>query len=212
MKNKYFLTGIGFVFLLASCGGENKEEEVLVDEVVTPESCTYSYNPDETVLTWTAFKLTERVGVNGTFDEINVVANNGVEDMYAVLNGATFTIPVASVNSHDETRDPKIKESFFGSLTDTEMINGKINSIDAGVGKVEITMNGITKLYEGKVKTEGEEITLYLTINMADYSAENAIDELNNVCEDLHRGPDGISILWDDIDIVVKSTISKDCK
>lgn len=211
MKNKHILFGMGFSLLVVSCGSDSTTDELVVDENLTEQNCRYSYNPDETTLTWTAFKLTERIGVNGTFDDIQVTANNSATDVFGVLNGATFQILTASLNSHDVTRDPKIKESFFGSLKETESISGTVKSIDAAYGTVEITMNGVTKEYQGTVRLREEEITLSLTINMADFNGGDAIEELNKVCEDLHKGSDGISVLWDDIDIVVKSVIAKEC-
>ena len=120
MKKNILLFGL--TALLISCGGEEETHEQ--EEVVaTEEVCTYSYDETSTVLTWTAFKLTEKVGVNGTFDIINVSANDGSEDMFSVLNGANFEIPVSSLNSQDEVRDPKLKNSFFGNMDSTGEFN-----------------------------------------------------------------------------------------
>ena len=181
-----------------------------MDEVV--ETCTYSYSSDETVLTWTAFKLTERVGVNGTFDEINVTANDGASDMFDVLQGAEFDIPVSSLNSQDEVRDPKIKNSFFGVMTETSSIAGIISSLDANGGSVQITMNGISKIYEGEVTVEGEEITFLTQIDLIDFDAQESVDSLGVVCSAKHTGEDGVNKLWTEVDIAVKTTLIKECK
>lgn len=212
MKKSILLFGFSALFL-ASCGGgeENTEETAGTEETIVDETCTYSYDPAETVLTWTAFKRTDKVGVNGTFDEINVTANDGSEDVFGTLVGATFNIPVSSLNSQDEVRDPKIKNSFFGVMNETAEINGSIKALDANKGTVEITMNGIAVEYEGDVTVEGEEITLLTTIDMVDFDAQASVDSLGVVCEEKHTGSDGVNKLWTDVDIAVKTTLVKTC-
>ncbi|MCH2235291.1 MAG: YceI family protein [Crocinitomicaceae bacterium] len=197
---------------LISCGGEATEETEGNETEEVVETCTYTYDPEATILTWTGFKLTEKVGVNGTFDEINVVSNDGSENMYDVLAGATFTIPVESVNSQEPTRDPKLRKNFFGTMSATENITGTINSIDANGASIELVMNEVSVNYDASVETDGETITSTLTINMADFDAQHSIDSLNVVCLEKHTGEDGESKLWSDVDIAVKTTLVKNCK
>lgn len=213
MNKKLLMLSISGLFLTACGGGEATDDgtnDTVIDEVV--ESCTYSYDPAETVLTWTAFKLTERVGVNGTFDEINVTANDGAEDMFKVLVGAEFDIPVSSLNSQDEVRDPKIKNSFFGVMDETSNITGVISSLSENGGSAEITMNGISKMYDGEVKVDGESITFLTQINLIDFDAQESIDSLGVVCEAKHTGPDGVNKFWNEVDLAVKTTLIKACK
>lgn len=211
MKKSILFVGLTSL-LLAACGGEEDTADSTVVDNVVEELCVYSYSPDETVLTWTAFKLTEKMGVNGTFDQINVNANDGSEDMFAVLSGATFTIPVNSLNSQDDVRDPKIKESFFGVMTETSEISGTIKSLSETGGTIEIKMNGKAVSYDGEVKVEGEEITWLGTIDLLDFDGQAAVDSLGVVCEEKHTGTDGVNKLWTDVDIAVKTTLTKACK
>ncbi|MEZ4923593.1 MAG: YceI family protein [Crocinitomicaceae bacterium] len=201
---------LGLAPLMMACGGSS-EEEGTDEEEVTEETCTYSYDAESTVLTWTAFKLTEKIGVDGTFDQINVTAAES-EDMFGVLTGATFEIPISSLNSQDATRDTKVKNSFFGVLG-TEAIMGKINSIDATTANVSINFNGFDIAYDGTVSVEGETITMKTTIDITDYDdGQTAIDSLGAVCSEKHTGPDGVNKLWSDVDIAVKTTLVKTCK
>ncbi|MFT5820319.1 MAG: hypothetical protein ACI8ZM_001558 [Crocinitomix sp.] len=212
MNKKLFMVALSSLFL-AACGGEPATDEasdITVDEVV--EVCTYSYDPAETVLTWTAFKLTERLGVNGTFDEINVMANDGASTVFEVLAGASFDIPVSSLNSQDEVRDPKIKNSFFGVMNETSNITGVISSLDENGGSVEITMNGVSKSYDGTVRLDGDEITFLTQIDLVDFDGQEAVDSLGIVCEAKHTGDDGVNKLWTEVDIAVKTILVKDCK
>ncbi|WP_066757138.1 YceI family protein [Crocinitomix algicola] len=210
--NKSLLT-LGFgALLLTACGGAEKSEETENEVVDTKEVCKYEYNHDETILTWTAFKLTDKIAVTGSFDQIDVTTNQASEDMYAVVSGASFEIPVSSLNSQDETRDPKIKNSFFGVMDSTSTIVGSILSLDANGGKVEITMNGKTVQYDGKVKVDGEELKFLTEINILDFDGQEAMDSLGVVCEAKHTGPDGVNKLWSEVEIAVKTTFTKTCE
>ena len=202
---------LGLAPLMLACGGSGEEEEATEEEVVTEEKCTYSYDAESTVLTWTAFKLTEKVGVDGTFDEINVTANES-DDMFGVLTGATFEIPVSSVNTQDAERDAKLRNSFFGNFESTGMITGSINSIDGSSASVSITINGQTKDYEGEVSVEGETVTMKAVMDILDFDGQVAMDSLGVVCAEKHTGPDGVNKLWSDVAIAVKTTLVKNCE
>jgi polyisoprenoid-binding protein YceI len=195
--------------ILISC---NNTETPVTEVVETVEVCTYNYNAESTVIGWTAFKFTEKKGVNGVFDKSEVLIANASEDMLQTLAGASFTIPVSSINSSNPERDEKIKNSFFGSMESTEIISGVVKTISETEALVEITMNGQSKDYTGTVSTDGLKVSFSATLNMTDFEAQHAIDSLNTVCYDVHTGTDGISKLWSEVDINVETTLVKDCK
>jgi hypothetical protein len=53
----------------------------------------------------------------------------------------------------------------------------------------------------------GNEIQLDATLQLADWKAEPSVASLNEVCSDLHKGEDGESILWPDVDIHITSQL-----
>ena len=77
--------------------------------------------PEATSVKWTAYKTTEKKGVNGVFTVLNFENKEGTTAQEA-LNNLSFSIPVSSLFSKDETRDVKLKESFFGAMLDTEFL------------------------------------------------------------------------------------------
>ena len=206
-KSVYYFGLIGFA--LASCGGGDGETTTTQDSVA---ACTYSYDSSTTELTWTAYKLTEKIGVNGTFDQINVAANDNATDMFGVLTGATFDIPVATLNSQDPVRDGKVKNTFFGNMAETSSISGTVNSINATEASVAVRMNGVTVDYTGVVTVKDETITMTTTIDLVDFNATTSLDSLSIVCAEKHTGPDGVNKFWTTVDIAVKTTLIKNCK
>lgn len=210
IMSKKIFSILSISILLVSCGGGSSETTEETKDTVA--ACTYSYDSSATELTWTAFKLTEKIGVNGTFNEINVVANDGAPDMFAVLNGATFSIPVSSLNTQDNVRDGKIKNSFFGNMAATDLLTGNVVSISNSGATVAITMNEVTKEYSGEVIVDGETITVKTGIDILDFNGQVPMDSLSVVCSEKHTGPDGINKLWSTVDIVVKTTLIKNCQ
>ena len=209
MKKNIIVLGLLSIVAL-SCGetaAENVEEVVVQEQV-----CTYAYNAESTIVGWTAFKFTEKKGVNGVFEKVDVLIAQNSEDMLQTLSGASFTIPIESVNTENPDRDYKIKNSFFGTMESSEVISGIIKSIDSEKALVEISMNGMSVEYEGVVLVEGEKVSFSTSIDMVDFESQKSIDSLNSVCIAVHTGSDGISKLWSEVDINVETTLVKECK
>jgi len=212
MKRK-LIFGITLSTLMFSCTTtetETNHQEEQVDEI---QLCTYSYQPETTVINWTAFKTTAKKGVSGKFDEFDVlVPNDNNEFMIQSLNSATVTIPVNSVNSDNPERDKKIDSLFFGAMNQTEIISVLIKSITEESAAVEITMNGKSVDYDGQITVENETVKFHTTINLDDFEAQPAVESLNTACKDLHTGDDGVSKLWSEVDIDVETTLKQNCK
>lgn len=201
---------------LASCGseGEKKVEEKKPTKLAE-ETCTYSYNDNEVTASWTAFKFTEKAGVGGKFDSVIVSTSGEVDAPEKILGGLSFKIPVTSTNTNNPDRDKKIIDSFFGSMTNTEMISGTVKSMkgngEAGTAMVELMMNDSVYMQEVAYEIEGAQVTLSGTVDVSNWGGNEAILALNKVCEDLHKGEDGISKLWPTVDISIVALLNKEC-
>lgn len=211
MKRKLFF-GTALSVLLFACTEANNEETKTEEQVDEVQICTYNYQPETTVINWTAFKTTAKKGVSGKFDNFDVlVPNNGNEFMIQSLNSATITIPVNSVNSDNPERDKKIDSLFFGAMEHTEIISVLIKSITETNAVVEITMNGKSVDYEGQITVENQTVIFNATINLDDFEAQPAVESLNTACKELHTGEDGVSKLWSEVDIKVETTLKQNC-
>ncbi len=203
---------------LVACGsdGETKQAEPEKKIEFAQETCSYSYDANAVTAAWTAFKFTEKAGVGGQFDSVVVSTAGSVDTPEKILGGLSFEIPISSVNTKNPDRDKKIMESFFGTMANTGSITGSIVGMkgngEAGTAQVKLTMNDSTYQQELKYAIEGTKVSLTGTIDVVNWDGMSAIDALNKVCEELHKGEDGVSKLWPTVDINISAVLSKDCK
>ncbi|WP_147677589.1 YceI family protein [Algibacter pacificus] len=190
---------------LAACKNEKKESKT----EATPEAATavkYVVKPQGTSVKWTAYKTTEKLPVGGEFKILKFENKTGATPEEA-LNNLSFSIPVSSVFTNDatNTRDAKIRASFFGAMLDTEFLKGTIK-YNNGSYSAAITMNGVTSDLPLDVKiTEERRVVMTGVMNLKDWNALGALESLNKVCFDLHKGSDGVSKTWEDVAIEVKT-------
>lgn len=218
MQIKHLATVVFSSVLLASCGGAgdqpSSETSKEAGSEAKQETCTYSYADAPVEVLWVAYKYTAKTGVKGKFEE-STVTPGGKGSVVDVLTGAQVSIATASSNSGDPTRDPKIVASFFGKLENGATLSGVITFATgddiAGEVSADITMNGQTKPVEGTYKVNDATVELRFELNVETWSAGAALAELNKVCEDLHKGADGNSVLWPDVTVFVTVALNKDC-
>lgn len=209
---KSVLSVFAFVSLLiVSCGGGH-EAENQEPEVKQEPKCTYSYFNDSTKIKWTAYKLTEKAGVEGAFLDFTVEGTHENEDPKKALEGATFSIETNSTETNDTSRNGKIFRYFFMSMN-TPTITGSLKSFseDGNTANIVIKMNEIEKEIAAPVKWEGEVVTIKTDINVEDWNGQDAIAALNKECKEKHTGTDGVSKLWPDVTIMIKTTLVKNC-
>ena len=203
---------------LAACGSEGGNEASKTEKKeikLAEEVCNYSYNAESVTASWTEFKFTEKAGVGGKFDSVIVSTSGSVDSPEKMLGELKFEIPISSTNTNNPDRDMKIIEYFFGTLSNTEMISGNIVSAkgnnEEGTAMVNLSMNDKTFQQEVNYKIEGAQVSLMGTIDVGNWNGNDAIAALNKVCDDLHKGEDGISKLWPTVDISIVALLDKSC-
>jgi len=216
MKNFLFVFGIAF--LLVSCSDKTKNKansEGGSENDSAVEECVFEIQNAFTKLEWEAYKTTARVPVKGSFDDIKINAGAVNSSAKDILNGLSFEIAVGSTNSNNEERDPKIVEHFFGAMMNTDFIKGEITSLDGndsvGKARIAISMNDMTHAVDADYTIDGVQVKLGCLISLGDWKAETAVQSLNAVCDDLHKGDDGVSKLWPEVQVTVVSTLKKNC-
>jgi polyisoprenoid-binding protein YceI len=218
MKKLFITAGIiSSTALFVSCGETEKTEEkneIPADTAIETKPCMLTLDNESVVVNWTAFKLSDKVGVGGTFDSVVVSGVTENETMDGAAATAHFDIYTASVNSKNPERDVKISDSFFGTMTNTATISGKIISLkEDGSGTIALTMNGVEKEIDVEWKATSEKrLKLSATINVTDWSAQPSLDSLNGVCSVEHTGKEGTSVLWPDVEIEVFADFKSVCE
>jgi len=212
---KYFYSVITIGLLFASCGEQSEDQAEQTQEKSEIKNCLYSYNPATSELSWTAYKFLSKAGVGGSFTEVQVDSPASTGDAKSMIEALSFKIPIASTETNDAGRNKKIQEFFFGSLTSTELISGKVISLgDNGKATLSITMNEITQEVEGDYTLEGGRFIYSTEIDVNDWNAEAGIAALNEECKDLHtdlENGDTESKLWSDVSISFSTTLTEVC-
>lgn len=217
MKSKFWNLGMLLISLVfVSCGSEGEDaEKKEVKEEIAVESCIYTYNADSSKVNWTAFKTTEHVAVGGRFDSVLVVIPDSMTSALEALKNVSFTIISSSVFTDNSIRDNTLRKYFFSTLANEGNIEGKIKIVEgddvSGGGTVALTINEVNRDIGFKYTIEGNVINLDTKISLNSFEGQNAVKSLNAECDELHKGADGISKLWPEIEIVVKAVLNKDC-
>ena len=196
------------IILFTACKNEKSNTEESKDTTETPE-VLYIAISEATSVNWTAYKTTEKTPVGGQFTTVNFDDKKGTTPEEA-LNGLEFSIPISSLFTKDETRDAKIKASFFGAMLDPELIGGTIKYVD-GKYIASLTMNGVTNDLPLDVTiTDERRVKMTTVMQLKDWNALEALASLNKVCFELHKGPDGVSKTWEEVAIEVSTYLRKE--
>tara|TARA_B100000809_G_scaffold254895_1_gene292678 strand:- start:3726 stop:4367 length:642 start_codon:yes stop_codon:yes gene_type:complete len=212
MKKIFLTLSVITALTLASCGGGEKTET----KVPTEETCFYSYNETTGAqVRWTAFKTTAKKPVGGQFDQVNVTVGEKSTKVTDVLKTIKFNIPTSSTNTANEGRDAKIITSFFGAMNATDLIIGQVKDAtgDNKSGSCEfyLTLNNVEREVTLNYTLEDALLTLTGEIDLINFQAEDAVASLNKVCEDLHKGEDGVTKTWSVVELSIETTLNKNC-
>jgi hypothetical protein len=207
MKN-IALSFFAFSLLFASCSSNNTTDAELDSGV---QECYYTINESSVQVNWVAYKFTDKTPVEGGFDQVNVTGFQTLNDLDKLINGLSFEIPVNSLNSNNPERDEKIKNTFFGSLRETGVLKGYVVSSNKDEVVLSLSMNGLTKDVVGKSIYENGMYMFTAKLDLNIFNAGAAVQALNKLCYDLHIGPDGVSKLWDEVEIRFQCSVNEDC-
>lgn len=204
MKNLILLF-IACTFLtFTSCKNEVKEQNEEKPKIELKE--TFIVSQEKTTVKWTAYKTTEKTPVSGSFKKIKIDSKEGASPLDA-LNGIKFSIPVSSLFTDNEERDGKLKASFFGAMLDTELLSGSLSFDENKMCTASIKMNGVTHDLPLTYSAKENNFTFKGVMNLDDWNASEAIEALNKVCFELHKGADGVSKTWNEVAIEITTEI-----
>ncbi|MEN8186612.1 MAG: YceI family protein [Bacteroidota bacterium] len=194
ISNFYPIVLISLMILFFSC----KKEQKKIDEP------TFTIENNDINIQWTAYKTNQKIPVKGTFNEVELYDVTPAANPSEVIRNLKFSIPVKSIYSKDSIRDFKLREFLFGAMNNTNNIEGKISLDNEGKGNASLTMNGFTKEIPVSYNVHGENIKIDANIDLNNWQAQAALTALNDVCSEKHKGDDGISKTWSEVDIHIE--------
>lgn len=195
---------IATAFNFSACKSEAKKETPTTE--VKKSVAPFAVSNAKNEINFTAYKTTEKVAVGGTFKKVNVLSGGEGNSVKEAINNTEFSIPISSLATKDSSRDYKIKKFFFGTMTDTKVLSGKLMLNDDTTGTAKITMNGETKDVPFTYTIVDKSFTMKATIDINTWNASKALAALNKVCEVLHTGADGVSKTWSEVGLNITST------
>lgn len=178
--------------------------------------CTYSVASDAVKVEWTAFKLTEKVGVTGTFNTTTQAGPTEADSLVALAKGLSMKIDGASVESNNPGRNATISQFFFQQFSPPAEITGKVESVEGddskGTLNIAVTMNGTTKTVPfAYTISKDHAVEATATIDMMDFAMQKPFDTLHQACEEQHTGEDGVSKTWTDVDLKLSGKFAESC-
>jgi polyisoprenoid-binding protein YceI len=175
-------------------------------------NCKYKVDPSTAKLTWTGYKFTEKTGVSGTFDSIDVQQTEA-SSAEAVIESVKFRIDTASVNSQNPERDEKLALYIFGALVDPGSISGSVGRVDLNKGKASanLTINGTKKSVDFTISNDKANYTFASKIDLGEFKMSKSMEALHTACEKLHIGRDGKSVTWPEVGIKIVAAVTETC-
>jgi hypothetical protein len=70
-------------------------------------------------------------------------------------------------------------------------------------------MNTMSHPLDYTYSFKNDTIVMLAQLDLNTWNGEEAMNSLNKECYDLHKGTDGISKLWPDVDVLIKLPVTK---
>lgn len=205
---KVVVLSLLFVVALSftSCKSEKSKKEETPSTQKKEQTKAYSLKSAKNEINFVAYKTTDKVPVGGQFKKVNIISGGEGNTIKEAISNAEFSIPVSSLFTNNTSRDYKIKKFFFGIMDNTKLLSGKFMIENDTNGYVSLTMNGVTDKIPFTYSIEAKSFSMKAAMDINKWNAVKALNSLNTVCKDLHKGADGVSKTWSEVVLNIKTT------
>lgn len=194
-------------FSFSFCKSEKKKDVENEYKVEAKKSrFPFSLESAKNEINFIAYKTTDKVPVGGQFKKVDIITGGEGNSIKEAIHNTDFSIPVSSLFTKNTSRDYKIKKFFFGIMDNTKLLSGKLVIENDSIGTASIKMNGVTEKVPFTYTIEATTFSMKATMDITKWNAVEALNSLNTVCRDLHKGEDGVSKTWSDVALNIKST------
>lgn len=201
-----------------SCKPPSEDGKTRHEQDTSENGCVYRVlAPGSIQVGWTAFKTTQKIGVDGKFMTVSWIQPSDISQqtfasVEEILREAQLLIETASLSTGDSIRDRRIYFSFFLQMHKGDSIWVAVDSVMPDHLIARITMNGQDAQIPMQWNLQGDTLRAWGTIDVIrDFSADSALQALNEACKDLHTGPDGVSKTWSTVEIFVELPLKVEC-
>ena len=196
--------------ILMSCSERKDAEQNKKDKSeLQKEQVLYSLDHEKIDVIWGGFKTTEKVKVVGVFEEFSFDREDKFyPSISELLSGMKFQIQTNSSNSGDPIRDLNLKNNFFKLLTKEFVIKGTFENFEKN--SVTVNFDFLSQSIPLNLKVDFNNSLLQLkgVFNMKNqFGSSKAFDRIHEVCYELHKGNDGLSKTWEEVEIHIKAPI-----
>jgi hypothetical protein len=209
---KPFLKFIGLLLLLSilwSCNNSKKKPTAtMADSKEISKNEAYTLDDLGITIAWTAYKFTDKVGVSGTFEDYTLNKESVSGSVESILKKLKLSIPTECIDSGNAIRDFKLTTYFF-EVFNTPSITGTILNAKEGEGIIRLKMNANSLKTPYTYSLQNDTIVLFTHLDLKRWKGEEALSTLNTECYELHKGTDGISKLWPDVDVTIKLPVNR---
>ena len=215
MKNIYnhFLLPLSLSFIIFSCNNKENSESILKIRSL-PEEVSYKLDmtAENTAVNWIGYKTNQKIAVSGSFREFSTDRENkSFNSIDELVDGLNFSISSLSSSSGDPIRDLNLRDYFFKYLTDNFKIKGTLgrpvnDSIDVSFNILseDKTVRFAYSTYLTTSKYSNKIIQIKGKLDLLNQFNEEAFNSIHKQCFDLHKGSDGISKTWEEVDVYIK--------
>lgn len=172
----------------------------------TPPKTACVLDESSVAMKWTAFKTSSKTPVSGTFTKLIVSQTPKVIEL---------AIDSTSVSSGNPARDLTLNSAFFKLFNPMGKFSVSVPNQVVGTQKQgKLTVHGIgakTFTIPVTVVKTGNTLKLNGTLDLLKIGQKAAFDSLHKSCEVLHRGTDGVSKTWSEVEIEATATIKEGC-
>ena len=209
-----YLLSLSFLLSCNTAQEQTLKVEDKKNETVKSDTCIYSFSDSTIKLFWSGYKTTDKLKVLGSFQEITTNhADQKFSSIEDLVNGITFSINSKSSESGDPIRDANLRDYFFNYLTDNFQINGHVSEYTDAFVTANIDVLGIDRQVKFSHSIVNNILKLRALISLDELGATKAFNSISAKCYELHKGPDGISKTWDEVNVLIDvPLIKEDCK
>jgi hypothetical protein len=172
------------------------------------QNCNYSIKENSLKVGWTAFKTSAKLPVNGDFPKFKLTSAKACS-LKELMKSVKVELDKSTVSTQNPIRDNTISKYFFHKLAGNISATVTDISEESKTLKLKLNFNKHEEIIDMTYEVLPD--NLYVAkgaLNILDFKADGALNSINKECYDLHKGIDGVSKTWPDVEIVISAVVT----